>query len=816
VKKIPRRTILKTAVRLSLFFFSLFLILAACGPDPFYIPVEFIEGVPETGEAGAPLTLTGNVRPHFASNKNIVWSVKNAGTTGASISGNTLNASAIGTVTIRAMIANGMAEGKEFTQDFKISIMEAREQPPVNPGTYFDVAFETNGGNKISSQKVEKDGNIQQPTNPVKAGYIFDGWYKEKELINPWDFYTDTVTKNLTLYAKWIAVYTVTFNANGGNTPASQVMEAGSYAQRPDDPVRAGFGFVNWYSNPGLTTIYNFDNPVTGNITLYARWIEYISKIEINVIGPMKGDKPNTTASAEGVVGYTIGAVSWSPLDDPFKGNTQYTATVTVTAKTDAKFVEPLKAEINGNEATFTIYSETSVTLSYKFQATPANAVTKIEISTQPSNLTYTHGDPLNLTGLSVKLTYDDATTATVAFANFGANIISTIPANGDTLSHTTHNGQSVQVKVGSLAPALTSKLTVNKATPTVIFPTAAPITYGMTLSQSALTGGSGTPSGTFAWQNGATVPTVTNSGYPVEFTPTDTDDYDYSQVTGWNSGTKKVVQNIPITVSKAAGANVGVPTITGDAGMLTITVTPLDPPGNGQIIEYAKNTSSTAPASGWQEVLLFNGLYTNTEYFIFARAKENENYNAGTASVSSKSIKFCIVTFISNGGTFVDNKYVISGDRLTKPEDPTKAGYGFEGWYKESTLNTKWDFSADTVTSTITLYAKWIENQYTLTISVEAITDPMASLTFPPITISRGAKTPVTYVVNVTGSYSATPSWEIEGVGAYSKVTGSGAEFTLNGKDVNYNTLGGHVLKLTVEKDGKKYQVNIPFTVVE
>jgi len=100
---------------------SLFLAITGCEiPNPYFIRVASIEGVPQTGETGTPLTLTGTIRPAFASNKDIVWSVKEAGNTGASISGNILNAAEIGTVTVKAVIANGMAEGKEFTQDFKI------------------------------------------------------------------------------------------------------------------------------------------------------------------------------------------------------------------------------------------------------------------------------------------------------------------------------------------------------------------------------------------------------------------------------------------------------------------------------------------------------------------------------------------------------------------------------------------------------------------------------------------------------------------------------------------------------------------------
>ena len=115
-----RKPIIKSAAAVILV--ALFLVMAGCGPDPYYVRVEFIEGVPDTGTAGTPLTLTATVRPSFASNNNIVWSVEDPGTTGASISRNILNANAGGTVKIRALIANGFAEGKEYTQFFLINI----------------------------------------------------------------------------------------------------------------------------------------------------------------------------------------------------------------------------------------------------------------------------------------------------------------------------------------------------------------------------------------------------------------------------------------------------------------------------------------------------------------------------------------------------------------------------------------------------------------------------------------------------------------------------------------------------------------------
>lgn len=75
-------------------------------------------------------------------------------------------------------------------------------------------------------------------------------------------------------------------------------------------------------------------------------------------------------------------------------------------------------------------------------------------------------------------------------------------------------------------------------------------------------------------------------------------------------------------------------------------------------------------------------------------------------------------VTFDVNGGSAIDPVSVASGDLLTAPANPTRAGYSFAGWYSDADLASAYNFSAP-VTSDITLYAKWIEvsdnNQYDL-----------------------------------------------------------------------------------------------------
>jgi uncharacterized repeat protein (TIGR02543 family) len=106
------------------------------------------------------------------------------------------------------------------------------------------------------------------------------------------------------------------------------------------------------------------------------------------------------------------------------------------------------------------------------------------------------------------------AETAAASKTNVGEySIIITL-----TDSNLKFSGQADDVRSLTLADKLTIRA-VNYSG--ITWPTASALTYGQALSASALTGGAG--DGTFAWKTGATVPTVGNSGYPVVFTPTDT-----------------------------------------------------------------------------------------------------------------------------------------------------------------------------------------------------------------------------------------------------------------------------------------------------
>ena len=76
-------------------------------------------------------------------------------------------------------------------------------------------------------------------------------------------------------------------------------------------------------------------------------------------------------------------------------------------------------------------------------------------------------------------------------------------------------------------------------------------------------------------------------------------------------------------------------------------------------------------------------------------------------------------VTFDTNGGSIVPVENVLNGQKATKPTNPTKTGYTFDGWYTEETCTNPYDFDTS-VQNALTLYAKWTINQYTITFKPE------------------------------------------------------------------------------------------------
>ena len=106
-------------------------------------------------------------------------------------------------------------------------------------------------------------GSSYSVASPLITGYTAD------KLTVSGSMPDSDVTVDVTFTAK---DYTVTYESNGGRTVPSQTVKYNETANKPADPTKSGYTFAGWYTEEKLTNKYDFAAPVTGNITLYAKW----------------------------------------------------------------------------------------------------------------------------------------------------------------------------------------------------------------------------------------------------------------------------------------------------------------------------------------------------------------------------------------------------------------------------------------------------------------------------------------------------------------------------------------------------------------
>ena len=158
----------------------------------------------------------------------------------------------------------------------------------VNPSSeYWPITWNLNGGEKGAGTQhptqIAKGAVLAKPSpDPTKADSAFGGWYTDSGLTQAYNF-TDAVTANLTLYAKWEAqqpaseYWSITWNFNGGaaGTGAqhpTQIAKGAVLAKPSPDPTKADSAFDGWYADFGLTQTYNFASAVIADLNLYAKW----------------------------------------------------------------------------------------------------------------------------------------------------------------------------------------------------------------------------------------------------------------------------------------------------------------------------------------------------------------------------------------------------------------------------------------------------------------------------------------------------------------------------------------------------------------
>jgi hypothetical protein len=480
--------------------------------------------VNKAAQSIAPFTSIGNkafgdtafaiTAPTASSGLPITLSVKSGP---ATISGNTVTLTGVGTVTLAANQAgnDNYAAATEMTTSFSVS------KATQTIGTFASIGNKTFGDAPFAVTVPTSSGSLPV-TLSVKSG--------------PATISANTVTIT--------GAGTVVLAANqaGNDNYAAATEVTTSFTVNKATPLIT--------TKPSATTITYGQNLAQSSI----------SGGETSVPGTFSFTNPNTAPSA----GSANHSVTFTPTDAANYNSVTTDISVTVNKPSPNITSNPVASAITfGQKLSDSSLSGGTSSVSGVFEFTDPNVKPGTGISSQ--SVTFTPNDSINYssTTINISVTVNKATPSITN--NPTANAIT----YGQKLSETTLNNGSASVpgtfafsnpntvpSAGSTSQSVTFSptdstnyntattditVTVNKAAPAISsIPTASAITYGQKLSSSTLNGGIASVPGVFAFTNPDTSPNTGSTNQSITFTPTDTSNYSTTSA------------NISVTVNKA------------------------------------------------------------------------------------------------------------------------------------------------------------------------------------------------------------------------------------------------------------------------
>jgi uncharacterized repeat protein (TIGR02543 family) len=151
-----------------------------------------------------------------------------------------------------------------------------------------NIIFESNGGSTVETLVVSTTSDFSMPTNPMREGYYFGGWYYDNTTFNdPFSinsFLSAPLSQDLVLYAKWnsepnIPIGSLTVNFISDNLLVQAIHLNKGASISPLTITKQGYALEGWYlsSDQGRTLSGRFDflnNKINSNLTFYAYWID--------------------------------------------------------------------------------------------------------------------------------------------------------------------------------------------------------------------------------------------------------------------------------------------------------------------------------------------------------------------------------------------------------------------------------------------------------------------------------------------------------------------------------------------------------------
>ena len=624
----------------------------------------------------------------------------------------------------------------------------------------YTITFSSNGGNAwnsttcanpyklngaVCTKEVTYDGTYGNMPTPVKTGYTFGGWYKETGLTNKVEASTKVSTaNNHTLYAKWSATqYTITFNVNGGSAWTSSTCASpyslnssactksvtydGTYGNMPT-PTRTGYTFGGWYKESSLTNKVETTTKVStsSNHTLYAKWTANKYTVTYNVNG---GTAWTSSTCGSGYT-FSSGAKTctksvtynstYGDLPTPvrtgytFAGwykESSFTNKVETTTKVSTASAHTLYAKWTANKytVTYSVNGGTDWTSSICGSGYTFNSSSKTCTKSVTYDGTYGSLPTPTRTGYAFAGWYKEAscankveTTTKVStasahtlYAKWGASEY-TITLNNQ--NATTAGTDKIYEKYNNgfyLDSAFSKKMTTSANG--ITSPTRTGYTFGGYYTS---TGGSGTQ---YIGTNGK----LTSSASTTNFNA------DGSLYAKWTANSVTVTYNVnggTAWTSSTCGSGY---TLSGSTCTKKVTY-------DGTYGSLPTPTRSGYTFVGWyKETSFTNKVETSTKvnkasnHTLYAKWTANSvtvtfNVNGGSAWTSST----CGSGYTFNSSSKACTKKVTYDGTYGNLPTPTRSGYTFAGWYKETSFTNKVETSTKVNNaSNHTLYAKWTAN---------------------------------------------------------------------------------------------------------
>lgn len=645
---------------------------------------------------------------------------------------------------VESVFLNKTGQAESFVNGYSVLYLSKQ--------SLFNIVFDSKGGSKVNaSEPVATGTQVQKPiVDPVKAGSEFLGWFTDDPPTAPvsWPI---MVTVDTTLFAGWSTQeYTVTFDWQDGEPPTEVVkanvhhgdkLTAADAGVEPAPPV-AGQTFVGWFRENGITEWVFADNVVENDITLFGRWIGPAGTI---TAVPIPSSDAGTITGVEGAqdlnIGQTFSMTAMPAAGFGLRGWFEAGQNVNLSSALSPIFVAKTGLSL---EARFEPVYRVSVTIvpegagriedrdsigsqsqTASLQANGyADYFSDVNLRLRATNSSGFSYDGWFIDGERVSTGRDYNFTTTSSPVNLEMRFIDnsavgpwsvTFNADGGEpepeAQTITHNGRATKPTDPTKGDDTFLGWFLGETATEFDFINT-PITDDITL--------------TARWQ------AFTPGLWTVTFDPNNDTAVEKRQIADGEpvGALPEPIRPGFVLVGWFIEGGVQISSNT----LITADVTFIahwdEEPPSGSFYAYFDTQGGSPEArqeieDGGYAIRPATSPIKDNYVFIgwFTAAIGGDEFNfeatpitqiitifAQWESVVAPTVYYNVV-FISNGGSEVDSVKMIDGGLLTRPADPTRIGYTFGGWFKESALTNLWNFAVDTVDSDMTLYAKWTAN---------------------------------------------------------------------------------------------------------